>query len=125
MRRLLIVDDSIVVRQQVTVCLQDDDYDIVEASDGLQGKKMCETQSFDLLILDVNMPSLTGLDMLKEVRKLPGYASTPVCFLTARSEKLHQKVVDELGTAIWILKPFSPNALRKGVETLLARKVSP
>ena len=94
---------------------------MAEAENGLVGAEACESQSFALLLLDVNMPRMNGLDMLKKVRELPNYASTPVCFLTTESPAEHRKRAKSLGVTAWSVKPFKKDALLQGVAMILER----
>jgi two-component system chemotaxis response regulator CheY len=120
--KLLIVDDSTMLRDMLSYALNEGGYnDVVEAIDGMDGLNKAKADNFDLIISDVNMPTMDGLTMIGEVRKLPQYAKTPILVLTTeRSDEMKTKGKAS-GATGWIVKPFVPDQLLKAVNIVLSR----
>lgn len=121
--KLLIVDDSTMLRDMLSYALNEGGYnDVVEAIDGMDGLNKAKADNFDLIISDVNMPTMDGLTMIGEVRKLPQYAKTPILVLTTeRSDEMKTKGKAS-GATGWIVKPFVPDQLLKAVNIVLSKK---
>ena len=115
---ILIVDDEPKMRDLVKLYLERDGFKVTEAGDGEQVLKLLETQSIDLVILDIMMPKLDGLSVCKEIRKL---YDIPVIMLTARGEEIDRVLGFELGADDYVVKPFSPRELVARVKALLRR----
>lgn len=122
MAKLLIVDDSTMLRDMLNYALNEGGYnDVVEAVDGIDGLQKAQEASFDLIITDVNMPNMDGLSLIKELRKIPAYATKPILVLTTeRSDEMKAKG-KEAGATGWIVKPFVPDQLLKAVNIVLSR----
>jgi len=120
--KILIVDDSAMLRDMLMYALNEGGYeDVVSATNGVEGLEKAKRDQYDLIISDVNMPEMNGLDMIKEVRKLPNYTKTPILVLTTeRSEEMKQKG-KQAGATGWIVKPFVPDQLLKVVNIVLNR----
>jgi two-component system chemotaxis response regulator CheY len=119
-KRILVVDDSTTVRQQLHTLLTSHGFGVAEAEDGEQGLAAAATEQADLLIVDVNMPRMNGIRMVEEVRKLPAYQKTPIFMLTTESTKSVMALGKAAGATAWIIKPFRPEILVKGIERVLA-----
>ena len=116
---VLIVDDSSVVRQQLKSVLEGDGFRVIEADSGESGLEMARAHNADMLIIDVNMPGMNGLEMLGEVRKLADHSKTPAFILTTESSAKLLKVGKQVGATAWIVKPFKPDVLLKGIRKVL------
>jgi two-component system, chemotaxis family, chemotaxis protein CheY len=119
-KRILVVDDSATVRQQLHSLLRTHGFGVTEAEDGEQGLATATAEQVDLLIVDVNMPRMNGIQMVGEVRKLPNYAKTPIFMLTTESTKSVMALGKSAGATAWIIKPFRPDILIKGIQRVLA-----
>jgi two-component system chemotaxis response regulator CheY len=86
MKRILSVDDSASVRQMVSFTLRKDGYEVGEACDGRDALAKAGQSRFDMIITDLNMPNLDGIQMIAAVRALHGYAFTPILMLTTESQ---------------------------------------
>ncbi len=84
-KTILVVDDSATVRQQVRSFLQTNDFIVVEGGNGVEGLSQAKSQQADLVMVDVNMPMMSGIEMIGELRKLPGYDKTPIFVMTSES----------------------------------------
>jgi two-component system chemotaxis response regulator CheY len=116
--RILVVDDSTTMRQMVSFTLTDAGHEVTEAPDGLKALEAAKGKKFDLVITDVNMPGMNGLDLVKSLRGLGEFKFTPILVLTTESGQDVKSRGREAGATGWIVKPFSPEVL---IQTL--RKV--
>jgi two-component system chemotaxis response regulator CheY len=118
-KKVLIVDDSATVRQQVRLTLADGGFDVVEASDGTEGADTINSLA-DLaaVICDVNMPRMNGLEMLELVKKDPRHALLPVVMLTTDGQHDLIQRAKAAGAKGWIVKPFKPELLLAAIRKL-------
>ena len=121
MARILTVDDSNSLRRMVAFTLKQAGYDVVEAVDGSDGLEKVREQQVDLALVDVNMPAMGGIEMVREMRTLPQYARTPILMLTTESSDEKKQEGRQAGATGWIVKPFSPEQLLAIVEKVLGR----
>src|SRR5437764_1450698 len=117
--RILLVEDESNLRRTVTDLLKSDGYTVESSGDGLEAQNLAMTKPFDLIILDVMLPSKSGFDVCRHLRK--SGVNTPILMLTARSE-LNNKVQGfKSGTDDYLTKPFETPELQARVEALLRR----
>jgi len=117
--RILFVEDEVNLRRTVTDLLKSDGYTVQSSADGLEAEQLAMSQPFDLIILDVMLPSRTGFDVCRHLRK--NGVNTPILMLTARSE-LNNKVQGfKSGSDDYLTKPFETPELQARVEALLRR----
>lgn len=121
MARILTVDDSNSLRRMVAFTLKQAGHDVVQAVDGTDGLAKAQEQKIDLALVDVNMPSMGGIEMVTEMRKLPEYARIPILMLTTESSDEKKQEGRQAGATGWIVKPFSPEQLLGIVEKVLGR----
>jgi len=121
-KRVLVVDDSATVRQQVRAALGSGDFLLMEAGDGSEGAEIIN-QFADLaaVICDVNMPRMNGLDMLETVKKDPKHAALPVVMLTTDGQHELIQRAKAAGAKGWIVKPFKPELLLAAIRKLTSR----
>ncbi len=121
-RRVLVVDDFATMRRVVKNLLQELGYKAIrEAAAGGQAKGMLEEGSFDLVVLDWNMPGTPGLDVLRWVRSHESLSSLPVLMVTAEATRVQIIEAAELGVNAYILKPFTAETLRKKLNFIFSR----
>lgn len=118
---ILVVDDSATIRHQVRTCLQDAGHTVIEAENGALGLQKAKDYPIDMAIVDVNMPVMNGLEMLANLRNIAGKESIPVFVLTTESSKDLVSRGKQHGATAWIVKPFKPDVLAKGVAHVLKR----
>jgi len=111
MSEILIVDDSPTARQQLRITLQGNDYTVSEAQDGEEGLRMAKAGSFDLIIADLNMPKLNGIEMITELRRVPALRDTPIFLLTTEGNPELAQKGKLAGANAWIVKPFKADIL--------------
>ena len=119
MKRILTVDDSASVRQMVSFTSRKADYEVVEAVDGKDGLAKVSSGKFDLIVTDLNMPHVDGIQMITAVRKLPGYSFIPILMLTTESQAEKKDAGRKAGATGWIVKPFNADQLIAVVQKLV------
>ena len=119
MKRVLIVDDSPTVRTQIARLLDEAGFETTEASDGVDGIEKLEANGdVRLVILDVNMPRMSGLDMLEKVKQNGHYQDLAIIMLTSEGQKSTVERAKRAGAKGWIVKPFNPALLLAAVQKL-------
>jgi DNA-binding response OmpR family regulator len=116
--RILLVDDEAAIQTLLSYPLRKDGYDVVQASDGAQALERFSEGSFDLVVLDVMMPRLDGLETC---RRLRATSTVPIIMLTAKAEEIDKVLGLELGADDYITKPFSMHEFRSRVKAALRR----
>ena len=117
--RILLVDDEHPIQTLLTYPLQKDGYDVVAASDGREALARFGEQSFDLIVLDLMLPKLDGLEVCRRLRAQGN--TVPIIMLTAKSEEIDKVLGLELGADDYITKPFSMREFRSRVKAALRR----
>jgi len=119
MTTILIVDDEPPILDLVRFTLEDADVRVVEASDGAEALLVARREKPDLILLDVQMPKLTGLEVCRQLRREEAFAQTPIVMLTAATQEADRVRGREAGADEYLTKPFSPLALLALVEALV------
>ena len=119
MATILVVDDSTTMRQMVCFTLTSAGHEVVEAADGHEGVAAARQGKFDLVITDVNMPGMNGIELVRALRALPEYKFTPMLVLTTESEQSIKQKGRDAGATGWIVKPFSPDVLLNTLAKVL------
>jgi DNA-binding response OmpR family regulator len=122
MTTILVVDDEPIVRDVIVRYLKRDGFETLEAADGDDARRLIETRSPSLVVLDLMLPSIDGLELCRWIR---GRSDVPVIMLTARGEETDRIVGLELGADDYVTKPFSPRELATRVKTVLRRTQGP
>lgn len=121
MPTILTVDDSPSIRQAIKIVLGAAGYTVIEACDGAEGLAKAKSQPVNMVITDLNMPVMNGLDLIRNLRQLPALAGVPIVFLTTESNDAVKGQAKAAGATGWITKPFKPDQIL-GVVTKLVRK---
>ncbi len=116
--RILLVDDEQSIQTLLSYPLRRDGYEVVQASDGRQALERFEEEPFDLVVLDLMLPKLDGLEVC---RRLRSQSSVPIIMLTAKSEEIDKVVGLELGADDYITKPFSLREFSSRIKAALRR----
>jgi two-component system, chemotaxis family, chemotaxis protein CheY len=119
MQSILAVDDSASMRQMVTFTLRGAGYHVIEASDGQEAYEKAVTQRVDLVLTDQNMPRMDGVTLVKNLRGLPTYASTPILILTTESSDEMKSQGRAAGATGWLVKPFDPVKLLEVIRKVI------
>ena len=119
MATILAVDDSNSMRQMVSFTLKQAGHQVTEAADGEEALALAKSNSFNLVISDVNMPKMDGIALIKALRTLPSYKFTPLLMLTTESGSDKKQEGKAAGATGWIVKPFNPDQLLATVKRVL------
>jgi DNA-binding response OmpR family regulator len=119
---ILLVDDEDAVQKLLAYPLEQEGYRVVQARDGQEALERFGSEHFDLVVLDIMLPKLDGLEVCKRLRAL---SAVPIIMLTARDDELDKVVGLELGADDYITKPFSIREFRSRVRALLRRAAAP
>jgi two-component system chemotaxis response regulator CheY len=118
-KRVLVVDDSASVRKHVAATLAPAGFDVVEAEDGERGAQVISSDlSIAVVLCDVNMPRMNGIEMIETVMKDPRRTSLPILMLTSEGQASLIRRAKAAGARGWIVKPFKPSQLVAAVEKL-------
>jgi two-component system chemotaxis response regulator CheY len=120
MARILAVDDSASMRQMVGLTLKSAGHEVVSASDGDEALQFARDGApVDLVITDVNMPNMDGIQLVRELRLLPQYKGVPLLVLTTDASLERKNEGRAAGATGWIVKPFNPDRLLETVTKVL------
>lgn len=119
MTTILAVDDSASMRQMVSFALKSAGYEVVEAADGVEALDKAKSQQFNLVITDVNMPNMDGIELIRKLRELDIYKYTPLLMLTTESAIEKKSEGKQAGATGWIVKPFDPEQLVATIKKVL------
>lgn len=110
--KVLIVDDSKSTRELIAAAIEQlDGFTCVESSSGFEALKILPRHRFDLIITDINMPDINGLELINFVKKNPNYRDTPLFIVSTESSETDRKRGLALGACEYLIKPFDPEAL--------------
>ena len=122
MTRILIVDDSPTIRRMVRASLTPTEATLVEAASGLEAIEQLTLGPAALMVLDLNMPDMHGLEVLKFVRSHPSAAPLPVIVLTTRGDEASREAAMAAGATLYLTKPFVPQVLAEQVRACSTRR---
>ncbi len=117
----MLADDDPGIRLLVNATLRSDEYEIIEASDGLETLALAAKERPDLILLDIGMPKVDGFEVCRRLKKDPSTAEIRVIMLTARAQDADRRRGDEVGADGYFTKPFSPLALLDKITDVLQR----
>lgn len=118
-RRVLVVDDEPYIARIIQLKLENGPYHVELAEDGRSAlERLRSDAEIDLVLLDIMMPHLSGLEVLAELRELPNRKATPVIMLTAKGQETDREKAAELGATDFLTKPFSPKKLLARIDEL-------
>jgi two-component system chemotaxis response regulator CheY len=118
-KRVLIVDDSVTIRQQVRMALSQAGFDVIEAVDGEDGvSKIRSDSNIAAVICDVNMPKKSGLELIEEIKAGGANSGVPIVMLTTEGQPTLVQRAKQAGAKGWIVKPFKANLLVAAIQKL-------
>jgi two-component system, chemotaxis family, chemotaxis protein CheY len=117
-KTIMTVDDSASIRQMVSFTLQQSGYDVVEAVDGSDALAKMGA-GVDMVITDLNMPNMDGIELIRQIRGSASYRFTPIIMLTTESMDTKKQEGKAAGATGWIVKPFKPDQLLAVVQKVL------
>jgi two-component system chemotaxis response regulator CheY len=119
---ILVVDDSRVMREMIAACLRPaPNLVITQASSGLEAIERLSLQAFELLVLDLNMPDVGGLEVVEFARSQDRLRALPILIVTSRGEDASRAAVLAAGASRYMTKPFAPEAILSEVRALLGQ----
>jgi two-component system chemotaxis response regulator CheY len=118
-KRILIVDDSASMRQMINFTLSAAGYDVSEAEDGMDALKKMNGEPVHMIIADINMPNMDGIELTRKIRTHADYKFIPIIILTTESQSSLKQEGKSAGATGWIVKPFSPEQLISVVKKVL------
>lgn len=116
---IMTVDDSTSVRQMVAFTLKSAGYDVIEAEDGREAIAKINGAGVNMVITDLNMPNMDGIDLIKHLRGNPAYRFIPIVMLTTESQAAKKQEGRAAGATGWMVKPFKPEQLLGVVKKVL------
>jgi len=119
MARILVVDDSVTLRQMVAYVLREAGYDIAEAANGEDALKIIPDFGPDLVVTDMYMPGIDGICLAEKIRAMPAHKVTPILVLSTDSSQEAKQRGRASGVTGWIAKPFDPGMLQGVVSKVL------
>ncbi len=124
MSKIAIIDDEEDIRDILAYNLQKEGFQVFVAENGKKGIELCKNEKPDLILLDVMMPGMDGIEVCENIRNTAGLENTLICFLTARNEDYSQIAGLDAGADDYIAKPIKPRVLISRINALLRRKES-
>ncbi|HOD70967.1 MAG TPA: response regulator [Deltaproteobacteria bacterium] len=118
-KKILAVDDSASIRQMVCFTLQKEGYEVIEASDGRDALSKIGASAVNMVITDLHMPNMNGVELIQALRANPSFKFTPIVMLTTESHQDKKDMGKQAGATGWIVKPFKPEQLIAVVKRLL------
>ena len=119
MTRILVVDDEIRIREMIRKYAEYEGFQVTEAGDGMEAVELCETQAFDLIVMDIMMPNLDGFSACRQIKKTA--PDMPIIMLSALGEEYDKVHGFDLGVDDYVVKPFSGKELMMRIHAILKR----
>ncbi len=119
MKTVLIVDDSSVVRMSLSFFLRKNGYNVIEAVDGQDGLDKSSQDNIDLIVTDINMPNINGIELIKRIRGQEATQYIPILVLTSENSNNMLEKGKKGGATAWIVKPFTNDSLLKTINKIL------
>jgi two-component system chemotaxis response regulator CheY len=119
MKNVLVVEDSKAIRSMMRVSLEEAGFSVMEAGNGFEALKSLPTRPFDLIVTDINMPDINGLELISFVRSNPAYNTIPLIIVSTEKSDEDKKRGLALGASSYVVKPFSKQDLMTAVQTVL------
>ncbi len=118
-KTIVVVDDFRNTRSIVVNSLEKEGFIVLEAVDGLEGLKLFDGKEIDLLVTDLNMPNLDGLELAAEIKTIPQYRFIPILILSTETSKEMKQKAKEIGVTGWVQKPFQINRFMMFINKVL------
>ena len=118
-KTILVVDDSASLRQVVKMALTGAGYNVLEAGDGQAALALLDGRTINMVVCDVNMPIMNGIEFVKAAKQLPAYKFLPILMLTTESQEEKKEQGKAAGAKAWMVKPFPPEALLSAIKKII------
>jgi DNA-binding response OmpR family regulator len=121
MTKILIAEDEPDIRDLISLTLQFGGYEVVSAKDGIEAVSAAQNDQFDLILMDVRMPRMTGYEACRVLRSDAATRGIPIIFLSAKGQETEVQAGLDAGADDYILKPFAPDILTEKIKEVLQR----
>lgn len=121
MTKILIAEDDQDIRELIVLTLQFNDFDVKSVEDGAAAVDAAQAEQFDVILMDVRMPRMTGYQACRKLKDNDETKDIPVIFLSAKGQEQEIQMGIDAGAADYVLKPFAPDVLVKTINDVLAR----
>jgi two-component system, chemotaxis family, chemotaxis protein CheY len=118
-KKILFVDDSESIREIVNFTLVNEGYEVLLSDNGKSALKHLDGQDINLIITDLHMPEMNGIELILEIRRMQKYQRTPILFLTTESQTEKKMEAKNAGATGWIIKPFVPAKLLAAITKVI------
>lgn len=118
-KKILAVDDSVSIRKSISFILGQEGYQVTEAIDGVDGLAKAKADKFNLVITDINMPNMDGIEFTKQLRQTENYKHTAIIALTTENQESKMQEGKAAGATGWIVKPFTSDKLLAVVKKII------
>ncbi len=115
-RQVLIVDDSPTMRNMLKAAMSDLEFECITAQDGEKALKMAQDKELDLILTDINMPNMDGIELIRILRDTVNTKFTPILVISTEGNDNIKRAGKEAGATGWIVKPFNPETLARAVK---------
>ena len=123
-KKILVVDDSSLARMFAVRCLQiagQGDAEFSEAENGKDALDVLSTKAFDLLVTDITMPVMDGVELVRQMQSVPQLASVPVIVITSAGNQMERKALEDLGAKAVLTKPLTPPVMADVLSRVFSR----
>jgi two-component system chemotaxis response regulator CheY len=117
-KHALIVDDSATMRNMIKAVVTEMGFEVITAQDGEKAFRSAQSQSFDIIITDINMPNMDGIELIRLLRETDSMKYTPILVITTEGGESVKQSGKAAGASGWIVKPFNPDTLKRAVGKL-------
>lgn len=118
-KKILVVDDEVHIVQVVAIKLRNNGFEVITAENGAEGLELAIQERPDLIVSDYQMPVMSGVEMIENLRAKPETRDIPVVMLTARGFAIEDEKKQQLRVTACLSKPFSPRELLQSIESVL------
>lgn len=119
--KILVIDDSKVIRMRVKDMLPEGNFDIIEAKDGLEGFNLIKTETPNLIMLDFLLPKMSGWEVYQEIQKEPRFRSIPLVLMSGRKEEVTDKITEPFEYFAFVEKPFDREQLVDAIRDAMMK----
>ena len=119
MTKILVAEDDQDIRELIVLTLEFNGFDVVAVEDGSAAVERAQNGPFDMILLDVRMPRMTGYDACRRLKEIESTRDIPIIFLSAKGQEAEIQTGLDVGAADYILKPFAPDALVRTIRRVL------
>ena len=119
--KILVIDDSMVIRRTVKDMLPEGKFEVIEAKDGLQGMDLIRNANPNLIMLDFFLPKMSGWDVYQEIQKEPRYQTIPLLLMSGRKDEVTDKIPEPFEFFAFLEKPFDQKQLINGIREAMEK----